>query len=328
MTVPVVAGTAGLVISLDFELHWGVRDHAAVDGPYRANLLGARKAVPEMLDVFTEYGIRATWATVGALFAADRDELEHYWPQPRPHYENQALDPYDEPVGRSERDDPLHYAASLIERIAQAPHQELGSHTFTHYYCCERGQDEETFRADLSSAVAIARSRGVELRSLALPRNQVNPDYEQALRDAGFTSYRGNQCGWMHGGIVTGEHLRRRAARVLDAYVPLSGSGVGSWPDGRQPVNVAASRFLRPWSPRIRLAEPVRLSRITRAMTAAAETGGLFHLWWHPHNFGVDLPENLAVLRNVLAHYRRLFEKHDMRSLSMLDVATATGMTA
>jgi hypothetical protein len=33
-----------LVISLDFELHWGVRDKRSV-ASYRENLLGARRAV-------------------------------------------------------------------------------------------------------------------------------------------------------------------------------------------------------------------------------------------------------------------------------------------
>ena len=57
-----------LVISLDFELHWGVRDKRPVDGPYRENLLGAREAIPQMLDLFEEFGVAATWATVGFLF--------------------------------------------------------------------------------------------------------------------------------------------------------------------------------------------------------------------------------------------------------------------
>ena len=65
-----------LVISLDFELHWGVRDLTPVDGPYRGNLLGAREAVPRMLELFERFEFGATWATVGFLFASTRDELE------------------------------------------------------------------------------------------------------------------------------------------------------------------------------------------------------------------------------------------------------------
>ncbi len=52
------------VISLDFELHWGVRDHRTV-ADYRENLLGVRRVVPALLSLFSEFGIHATWATVG-----------------------------------------------------------------------------------------------------------------------------------------------------------------------------------------------------------------------------------------------------------------------
>lgn len=52
------------VISLDLELLWGVRDHADKDS-YGANVLGARDAVPRILELFAENGVHATWATVG-----------------------------------------------------------------------------------------------------------------------------------------------------------------------------------------------------------------------------------------------------------------------
>lgn len=46
-----VQNSGGFVISLDFELHWGVRDHRSVD-EYRPNLLGVRQALPAMLELF------------------------------------------------------------------------------------------------------------------------------------------------------------------------------------------------------------------------------------------------------------------------------------
>jgi hypothetical protein len=58
-------------------------------------------------------------------------------------------------------------------------------------------------------------------------------------------------------------------------------------------------------------------------MTRAAAEGHLFHLWWHPHNFGVDLRENLDVLSALLRHFSELQERYGMQSLSMADVAMA-----
>jgi hypothetical protein len=75
-------GYGAFVISLDFELHWGVRDHEPPDGPYHANLLGARKAIPRLLELFEHYGISATWAIVGFLFAESREERRKFEPVP------------------------------------------------------------------------------------------------------------------------------------------------------------------------------------------------------------------------------------------------------
>ena len=58
-----------LVISLDFELLWGVRDKRTI-ADYGANILGVRQVVPALLDLFAERNIACTWATVGLLFFA------------------------------------------------------------------------------------------------------------------------------------------------------------------------------------------------------------------------------------------------------------------
>ena len=64
-----------LLISLDFELMWGVRDKRTISG-YGKNIMGAREAIPQLLNLFGKYDIHATWAVVGFLFARSRKELE------------------------------------------------------------------------------------------------------------------------------------------------------------------------------------------------------------------------------------------------------------
>lgn len=88
-------------------------------------------------------------------------------------------------------------------------------------------------------------------------------------------------------------------------------------------VNCPASRFLRPWSGRLAGLEPRRVARIQAAMTAAARKGQCYHLWWHPHNFGRNLRENLAVLEQLLAHHRRLRERHGVVPMTMGEVGQA-----
>src|ERR1700733_6381964 len=289
-----------LVISLDFELHWGVRDKRTVDGPYRENLLGAREAIPQILDLFEEFGVGATWATVGFLFAKNRQERDDFSPALRPQYKNSKLDAYAEPTGDNEDDDPMHYAPSLIARIAKHPKQEIATHTFSHYYCQEPGETREAFAADLSSAVAIAGNHGLHLHSIVFPRNQFRPEYEEILKKAGILAYRGNEPHWMYRPRKRSEEtLAVRAPRLLDHYVSLSGSKVVGWDEVLQPnglCDVRSSMFLRPYSVQRKGLESVRLRRICSGIREAAERRGIFHLWWHPHNFGAQTRENLDFL--------------------------------
>jgi hypothetical protein len=62
------------------------------------------------------------------------------------------------------------------------------------------------------------------------------------------------------------------------------------------------------------------LSRIKRGLTLAAKVGHIYHLWWHPHNFGSETERNLRGLRSILDHYRSLKMSLGMRSLAMGEV--------
>ena len=309
-----------LVLSLDFELHWGVRDHTRSDDP---SLGGGREAVRRLLARFTEREVACTWATVGLLFARTRDEQRASWPGRRPPYGDTRLDPYEEAVGEGEADDPVHFAASLVETIRRTPRQELATHTFSHFYCGEPGATVEAFRADLEAAQQISPE---PLRSIVFPRNQSAAPFLAVLPDVGLDVYRGNPPGdlWRAESGAAGRQWRRRLSRLVDTYVPLAGDDTVSWesvprPDGL--ADVRASRFLRPYSPRLRSLEPLRVRRIVRGLEAAAHRGRIYHLWWHPHNFGTHLAENLRVLGHILDAFERLRDECGMESLTMAEAA-------
>jgi hypothetical protein len=321
-----------LVISLDFELHWGVRDHVTRDDALYRRLPDARGAVADMLEVFVTRHIRATWATVGFLFASTRDEVDARLPLQRPAYQRAELDPYVEAIGVDEEHDPEHLAGSLVELIGASAGQEVGSHTFSHYYCLERGQSEATFRADLAAAQAIAIQRGVELTSLVLPRNQWNPAYTAAVLDSGFRCIRGSQRSWGNRARPRGgQNILHRGARIADTYLGVSPPPTTEWDDILLPsglCDVPASAFLRPYDPARRRLERLRLARLRSGMQDAARYGRIFHLWWHPHNFSQHQSENFAVLEQILDEFDRLADAEGMQSLTMADVVAAVTSSA
>jgi hypothetical protein len=321
-----------LVISLDFELHWGVRDRVTRDDALYGRFPAARNAVRDMLDVFTARHIRATWATVGFLFASTRDELDSYLPRERPTYHRAELNPYVEAIGIDEEHDPEHLAGSLVELIGRSSGQEVGSHTFSHYYCLETGQDEAAFRADLAAARAIALVHGVELSSLVLPRNQWNPAYEAAVFDLNFRCIRGPQRSWGHRARRRGNlTFLHRSARLADTYVGISPPPTTGWDDvllSSGLCDVPASAFMRPYDPGRKRFEPLRLNRLRSGLRHAARHGRIFHLWWHPHNFSQYRSENFAALERVLDEFDQLAITEGMRSLTMADVAATVARAA
>jgi hypothetical protein len=306
-----------LVLSLDFELLWGMRDHATRES-YGANILGGREAIPEMLDRFDRYGIQATWATVGALFCASREELMDALPaeELRPRYAQAVLSNYRYlgEIGPDETRDPYYFGASLINQIAACPGQEIATHTMSHFYCLEEGASLESFAADLDAACRVAARRGVTLRSIVFPRNQYGSPHLEIVRQKGIQRYRGNPTAWAYRpAAAVGQTLPRRLLRLVDAHTGVLGPHLYQ-PGGD---NVPASHFLRPRAARRAAFHDRHLSAIKRAMTQAARTGTGFHLWWHPHNFGAETAANLTGLNHIIAHFIQLRDEYGMVSRTM-----------
>jgi hypothetical protein len=319
-----------LVISLDLELHWGVRDRTSLDRRERDRLLAAREAAIRIAATLEEFSVHATWATVGFLFARSRESLERFMPSLRPGYTNTRLDPYREKIGRNESEDPFHFAPDLIEELAQRPGQEIATHSFSHYFCREAGQTGAEFEADLRSAIAIAEDAGHSIHSYVFPRNQVNPDYLGRLAKWGISSYRAVEESGLNssGDFHLQQRPWRRLFRLCDNYFDIAGSGTAPWPSGAPPFRLPASRYLRPYSKLRRGLENLQYQRIAKAMRAAAISGEIFHLWWHPEDFALNGARNFEFLRKVLTFYHLCRDEFGMLSLSMREVAQAADAPA
>ncbi len=312
--------TPTLIVSLDYELFWGMQDGWELS-KYEENILGGRSAIPQMLALFEKHGIHATWATVGFLFGKDEEELRRFFPTQMPTYENVALSAYRcfGSIGTNEKTAPCYYGSSLVEQIAAVPGQEIGSHTFSHYYCREAGQTTEQFRADMESAKAIAKAHDFDLKSVVLPRNQCEPAYTAVLTELGFTTYRDEENDWIHEKVKFRPLMR--ILRLADVYLPLTGQGgyVPKIENGI--VNLVGSRMYKPYFKPLAFLEGLKVRRIKKQMLHAAKNGLTFHLWWHPHNVGVRTDFHMKQLEEIFSYYDELKEKYGMRSLNMGEAA-------
>ncbi|EDL65266.1 polysaccharide deacetylase family protein [Bacillus sp. SG-1] len=315
-----------LIISMDFELFWGVHDVFTLE-EYQENLLGARKVIPEILDIFEEYNISATWAIVGILFFHTKEELLSILPDVKPTYYQEHFSPYLKlnSVGRDESSDPYHLAGSLIDLIASRPEQEIATHTFSHYYCLEDGQDLKAFEADILKAAEVANSKNISLKSIVFPRNQVNEQYLSICKKYNLSAYRGNESSRLYSPVSyqKSQSPLYKMLRFMDSYVNLTGHHIYSASDlSEDPIiNFPSSRFLRPYNSTLRFLEPMKLKRIQNSMTKAAKENKIYHLWWHPHNFGKHPKESLRFLKKISQHFAFLQDTYGMKSVTMESAA-------
>jgi hypothetical protein len=318
------------VVSLDFELHWGGFEKWPLE-LYRQYFLNTRSVIPKMLSLFHHHEVRTTWATVGLLFHASNTSLNEHLPLVKPSYRLSELSAYNfmdkHGVGTAEDDDPFHYGATLIMQIINTPFQELASHTFAHYYCNEAGQTVEEFAADLRAAQqSAALLYGKKLKSLVFPRNQFNDDYLRVCYEQGFVAVRTNPRDWFWKIQGTqAEPYWKRFNRGLDAYVPIGKTNTFKlesllYTPGL-PVCIPASRLLRPYQKKEMFLNDLKIARIKSELSSAAMNGEVYHLWWHPHNFGHYPEENLEGLKQILNHFSLCRKRYGMESLSMGEVA-------
>lgn len=309
------------VISLDFELLWGVFDK--VDHKEKVKYFrNTRQVIPRILQLFTEFEISCTWATVGMLFNSDWSEWERNRPEKLPAYANSKLSAYHfgDAVKANETEE-LCFAPQLVRQIAETQRQELATHTYSHYYCSEKGQTVEAFQVDLQKAIAMAEAIGVELKSLVFPRNQLNSEYLAVCKNLGIQTVRSNPDNWYWEETEDSSFLKK-IFRTGDAYF---GKNDKSYPfsalkdEPGKPMEQKASRLFRPYSENSFL-NRLKLKRIKTEMKTAARKKEIYHLWWHPHNFGAQPEESLQDLKEILLTYQELNEKFGFESVSMKEL--------
>jgi hypothetical protein len=52
-------------------------------------------------------------------------------------------------------------------------------------------------------------------------------------------------------------------------------------------------------------------------MERAAKQNEVYHLWWHPHNFGYYPSQSLRGLEKIMRHYSFCRDRYGMKSLNM-----------
>jgi len=316
------------VISLDFELHWGSIDKQLLTEEVKKRLYNTKKVVPSILDLFQENQIHATWAVVGMLFNQTAEE----WKKNKPKHSDQFYAYFDRhyKVENSKNfisnlDAEFFFAPTLITKINQTNGQEIASHTYGHYCYRDLGKNIEEFKQDLVAAKSIATSKGLELDTLVFPRNQYDNCCLQTCTELGISIVRTNPTSW-YWDADSGFSIARKVFRTLDNFNLTDTSKVYRLEkileeNSNPPFKLRASRILKPWRKNSFLLNRLKIERIKREMTFAAQSKSYYHLWWHPENYGENPVECMEELTDIVNHFNTLKNKYGYASFNMKEAA-------
>jgi len=307
--------------SLDFELVWGSRDLYADPAPLVAQAHRTREAVfGPLLDLFTENGVTATWATVGHLFLDGAQRAggtlhptitppEHdWWRKPW----------FDGVPDGDEQSAPAHYGRSLVKQLVAAG-QDVGSHSFSHPIFGDPGCSREAADSDLARCVEAAEALGISLRSFVFPRNAAG--HVDLLKKHGFTCWRSRAPVWHHNPAVPG--TISRAAHFAEVALAAPPPTVMPFRDAHGLWCIPSSNtFLPTNGVRGRIPLRRRTRRATVGIDRAAARRQISHFWIHPINLADEPERLLRSIRHVVEHAARLRDRGQLQILSMAEIAT------
>lgn len=278
------------VLSLDTELGWGCFDTVGV-GHYEPAYRKTREAIARLCDLFDHYDVPVTWALVMHMLDdctghAEMDAPEFDW----------VRDWFDAAPCASGVDEDLWYGPEILETIrSREIEHEIALHGYSHMILGAPGCTREAARSEIKNAVEVADEFDITPETFVFPRNRIG--HLDVLREFGIENYRGRDAHWYERTLP--ESLRgpfRFAAeftrRPSPAVTPRERAGM---------CEIPGSQFFRPCNGKWRYTpEDSQVVRALDGIEHAAETGRVFHLWFHPFNVAIDLERHLELLGQIL----------------------------
>ena len=309
-----------LVISLDFEMFWGLADFARED-EWAPIIHGVHDVVPRLLNLFQEFGVHATWATVGALMCDNKEEFINMLPYPHAAQTEKVIRRLQlSDDSQNPKLDKMLFAPELVEMIQGCDGQEIGTHTFSHYYCDDSTSEPVQFYRELEASRKLAEQKGYSFNAAVFPRNQVSEAYVAEIQKTPIKCYRGVEGGWI-AKVKDKLGILGVSLWYLDNYIPLQRpcSFKAGAIEKHRPVNIRNSRFFKPYRPKYKILEGLKIKRYCHEMKFAARHGEIYHIYWHPHNFAENTEINFEQMRTLLTHYRKMHDQYGMKSLNMTE---------
>lgn len=284
------------VISLDTELGWGCFDTVGID-KHRKAYRETRNTIKRLCHLFDQYQIPITWAIVMHLL----DDCEGHEEMNSPEFSWVDSWYRETPCSTGVKKE-FWYAPEILGKIRSCEvEHEIGLHGYSHLILGDPGCTRDAAEAELRQAVTIAEEHGIAPETFVFPRNQIG--HLDLLEEYGIRNYRGKDDRWYE---QISFHSLRKPFRFADEATMWTPPVVTpNKKDGL--LELPGSQILRPFHGSWRWTPPKsQLIRAKKGLERAAETGQVFHLWFHPFNIAIDLDRHLQLLENIVAYADKL----------------------
>ncbi|MFB0559699.1 MAG: hypothetical protein ACETWM_00515 [Candidatus Lokiarchaeia archaeon] len=310
-------------ISIDLELAWGMCDKPIKPSTRHAIQL-ERGIVRQILNLFSKYDVRATWAVVDHLLLTECNwEGDRFHPEiSRPITKNLKRDWFFQHP--KNQDDLLWYGRDIIEWIRNAsPKQEIGSHSFCHIPYHEGSTNCNAVRADIKRAKKMCEAFDLPFEIFVFPRNIIG--YRNLLAKAGICVYRGNSPRWYNS--IPSFSFRRLMDFIYFLF-RIPPPTVKATVDKTGMLNIPECMLLLGRNAVQSLVSCGSLIRMGIAgLNRAVKRREIFHLWFHPSNFAYKTDKQFYVLETILRYAQHLRENDQLKILTMKDIKTIISET-
>lgn len=262
---------ARFILSFDCEGKWGMADDAAMASNNPINGDSLTKAYTQIFEILERHKIAATFALVG-LFAGGYEQYVDS--------RGELLDsePHRDWLNVPERafaagfQDGWFYP-ELVNQIKARGNHEIASHSFTHLPLHNGGVAEKSFLTELKFVNQWKAQNSLELSTFIYPRNQIK--FEEQLSNFDFLGYR--QCDIQNSAYANRFQILQDECNICRKSDKHSVS--------TRPIAIPPGTFLN-WrhGPRRIIPKWVTLKRWSNVLDHAVFSGGVAHLWLHPHN--------------------------------------------
>jgi hypothetical protein len=309
-------GVGYFLFSLDFELAIGRFDQdLRRKKMFSEDGSNERKTILRLIELFEEYNIVGTWATVGHLLY---DKCEYCVVCPLMDWKGKYSS-FNDVYNTS---NPLWYGRDIVEALLhKGIRQEIAFHGFSHKIFDEHLMSSKQAEIEVQEWLRVAERIGVIPHAVIFPRHVVG--HLDILRKAGIICYRGEpKRSWLIQNKIFGRYIK-----AIDQILGLSNLPIFDLANNQDHgmVTLFSSQCFFDLNRRFELfldyfnLHNLRFRRIIRGIKYAADEKKMIHIWAHPCDFRTE--KDFIKLRHIFSAVTREVRLGRMRSVGMTEMA-------